>query len=106
MAKLKRMFPYLMVNALLFYLAPWVIQDTGSDMFISLVVLPLSCLNVAWRYGSRYSFDILFPILTTLLFIPTIFIFYNSSAMIYILIYGGVSMIGNAIGAGLSYHNH
>lgn len=106
MAKLKRMFPYLMVNALLFYLAPWVIQDTGSGMLMLLVVLPLSCLIAAWRYGSRYSFDILFPILTTLLFIPTIFIFYNSSAMIYILIYGGVSMIGNAIGAGLSYQNH
>ena len=106
MAKLKRMFPYLIVNALLFYLAPWVIQDTGSDMFISLVVLPLSCLIVAWRYGSRYSFDLLFSILTALIFIPTVFIFYNSSAMIYILIYGGVSMIGNAIGAGLSYQHH
>lgn len=106
MTRLKRMFPYMMVNVFLFYLAPWVIQDTGSGMFVLLVVLPLSCLIVAWRYGSRYSFDLLFPILTALLFIPTIFIFYNSSAMIYILIYGGVSMIGNAIGAGLSYKNN
>ena len=106
MAKLKQMFPYMMVNVFLFYLAPWVIQDTGSGMFVLLVVLPLSCLIVAWRYGSRYSFDLLFPILTVLLFIPTVFIFYNSSAMIYVLIYGVVSMIGNAIGAGLSYQNH
>ena len=82
------------------------IQDTGSGMLMLLVVLPLSCLIAAWRYGSRYLFDILFSILTALIFIPMVFIFYNSSAMIYVLIYGGVSMIGNAIGAGLSYQNH
>lgn len=45
MAKLKRMFPFLMVNALLFYLAPWVIKDTGSGMLMLLVVLPLSCFD-------------------------------------------------------------
>ena len=106
MTKFKQMFPFLMVNALFFYLAPWAIQDTGSGMFVLLVVLPMSCLIVAWRYGSRYSFDILFPILTAMLFIPTIFIYYNSSAIIYVLIYGLISMIGNAIGAGLSYHRH
>lgn len=103
MVRLKQMLPFLFVNALLFYLVPWVIQDTGSGMWILLIILPVGCLVVAWQYGARYSFNLMFSILTVLLFIPTIYIYYNSSAMIYALIYGLISIVGNLLGAKLSY---
>jgi len=33
------------------------------------------------------------------LFIPTIFIFYNESAAVYVLIYGLIAAIGNFLGS-------
>ena len=47
-----------------------------------------------WRQG----FDFILPILAIVLFAPTIFIFYNSSAWIYIVIYAVIAFIGNGIG--------
>ena len=37
-----------------------------------------------------------------LIFIPSIFIFYNESAMIYVFAYGLVSLVGNLIGDKIS----
>ena len=96
--------PYLIVNTLAFYLAPLIITDTGSAMLVVLIFLPLVGLTSSIIYGWKHSFSILYPVLVALLFIPTIFIYYNSSASIYILIYGLISLGGNLIGK-LFYKN-
>ena len=95
---MKKYIPYLIVNALAFYLAPIIITDTGSAMFIVLIFLPLVCFLSSIIYGTKHSFSILYPALISLLFIPTIFIHYNSSASIYVVIYGVIAVIGNLIG--------
>jgi hypothetical protein len=59
---------------------------------------PLACFVVAMVYGAAKSFDFIFCIFIGLLFIPAMFIFYNATAWIYILIYFGVSFIANIIG--------
>lgn len=40
-------------------------------------------------YGIKYLFSLVYSILVMVLFIPTIFIFYNESASFYIGVYGG-----------------
>ena len=96
--KLKSMIPYLIINAIAFYVLPVLITDTGSAMGMMLFILPLICLITSLMYGIKNSFNIVYPIIIVLLFAPTIFIHYNSSASVYIVVYGIIAMIGNFIG--------
>ena len=98
MEKFKKMLPYLAVLIFDFYLLPFLIKDTGSGMLILLIGIPMICFMVSLIYGVKNSFNWLFPLLTMLLFAPSIFIFYNESAAIYILAYGIISLIGNFLG--------
>ena len=95
---MKKYIPYLIVNALAFYLVPLIITDTGSAMFVVLIFLPLVCFLSSIIYGVKHSFSILYPVLISLLFIPTIFIHCNSSASIYIVMYGLIALFGNLFG--------
>lgn len=99
MNKLRKMFPYLMAITFVFYFLPFLIKDTGSGMFILLFGIPIICFIISLIYGIKKSFDWLYPLFIMLLFVPTIFIFYNESATIYILVYGIISLIGNFLGS-------
>ena len=98
MKKFKKMLPYLIINAIVFYLTPFMIKDTGSGMLILLIGFPVICFIVALIYGIKNSFNWIYSLLVMLLFVPTIFIFYNESATIYILAYGIISAFGNFLG--------
>jgi hypothetical protein len=93
------MLPYLFVNAMAFYLLPIVIKDTGSAMAILLIVLPLICFVTALVYGAKNSFNLLYTIAVSLLFVPTIYIFFNPTAWVYIVAYGVIVLAGNYIGS-------
>lgn len=95
---LRKMIPYLIIDILSFYLLPLLIIDTGSGMFILLIVIPIICFIISLIYGMKNSFNLIYPLIVMLLFVPTIFIFYNSSATIYIWAYGAISLTGNFIG--------
>lgn len=99
MGNFRKMLPYLVIIILAFYLLPFLTKDTGSGISILLIGLPIICVIVSLIYGMKNSFNWLFSLLFMLLFIPTIFIFYNESATIYILLYGVISVIGNFIGS-------
>lgn len=98
MTKIKKMLPFLIFNILLFYITPLCINDTGSSMAVLLFIIPILCFVGAFIYGIKYSFDLIYPLLVALLFIPTIFIFYNESAAIYILFYGMIVVTASALG--------
>lgn len=97
--KLVKMLPYLAIPALLFYLLPLMIRDTGSAMAVLLAALPLGCVMVSLFYGWKNGFQWMYPMFIALLFVPTVFIYYNDSAWGYVLAYGILSLAGNAIGA-------
>lgn len=105
MSKFKRMLPYLFVVALAFYLLPTFGKDTGSFMLILLIAIPLVCFVAALLHGAKWGFNVFFAITVAALFIPTIFIYYNSSAWIYIVIYTVVALIGSALG-GFGLHKN
>ena len=92
------MIPYLVVIALSFYLLPLLIKDTGTAMMMILVVIPLICFICSIFYGIKNSFNYLYAIIVAILFAPTIFIFYNYTAWVYIVGYGLIALIGNTIG--------
>lgn len=63
--------------------------------------LPLLTLICAVIYGVRQGFDFLLPVTVTILFVPTIFIFYNATAWGYIIVYAVIALVGN-VSAGCS----
>lgn len=95
---IKRMIPYALFLVLNYYVLPLLIQDTGAAMMILLVIIPLLCLVCSITYGIKQGFHLLYAAMAALLFIPSIFIYYNTSAWVYVLIYGVVALIGNGIG--------
>jgi O-antigen/teichoic acid export membrane protein len=92
------------ITIISFYLFPLLIIDTGSGMFFLLLVVPIVCFVSALVYGFFVGFKWFYPIIVAILFVPTIFIYYNSSAFIYIIIYAAFAFIGIGIG-GLFHKN-
>lgn len=99
MKKIREMLTYLMVIIFAFYVLPFFIKDTGSGIFFLLILIPMICFLTSFIYGIKHSFDLIFSLLILVLFVPTIFIFYNESSVIYVLIYGIITVIGNFLGS-------
>lgn len=102
MKTIKKIIPYLLVQLLIFYFIPTVIKDTGSAMVTMLVMIPILSFITSLILGYRDKLQPLFPLCVMLVFIPSIYFFYNESAWIYILVYGIISFVGNLIGSIIS----
>ena len=101
MNRIKKLFPYLMVNVICFYLLPLLMKDTGSAMFILLFVIPVITFVNAILCGRKNSLDLLYPLLVMVIFVPYVLIYMNESATIYIFIYGVISLMGCFVGSRL-----
>ena len=99
MKKIREMSVYLIVIILAFYVLPAFINDTGTGIFFLIILTPIICFVTSIIYGIRHSFNLIFLLIIMILFIPTIFIFYNESAAVYVLIYGIIATIGNLLGS-------
>lgn len=91
------------VVALAFYLLPLLIRDTGSGMVVLLLVVPALCLGGGLVCGLLSGFQWVYPLLTAALFLPTVLIYFNDTALIYAAVYGGIALLGDGIG-GLLCH--
>lgn len=98
MKKLKKMLPYLLVMFLTFYVLPLFARDTGSAMLILLMIMPMIDLACSLRYGQSEGFCWLYTLIVTILFVPTVFLYYNLSAWVYIIGYGFLALTGNYSG--------
>ncbi len=96
--KLLALLPYAIALAIIYYVLPLLIKDTGIGMFMLLLVIPLLTFICAVIYGVRQRFDFLLPLTVAVLFVPTIFIFYNASAWVFIIAYAVIALVGNGIG--------
>lgn len=92
---------YVAALAINFYVCPLVIQDTGSAIYILLFIMPLITFGCSVVYGIFQGFNFLLPVIVMVLFTPTLFIFYNESAGVYIVAYAVVALVGNGVGLGV-----
>lgn len=98
---LKKLLPYAIILVVVFYLIPIVSKfDTQAELTITFLIVlnPLACLGTGAIFGLKHGFKTYFLLLTILLFIPSIFIFYNSSALLYFVLYLFFSAAGLGIG--------
>ena len=98
MENFKKNWIYYFIILIAFYIVPMLIKDTGSGMFILLIVIPLITLITSIIYGLRNTVDFIYPLLVAILFIPTLFIYYNTSAWVYVIAYSMVAVIGELLG--------
>lgn len=94
----KNMFACWIILGLIYNLLPAFIRDTGSGMFLLLLVLPAATLSISVFYGLRQDSILLFPCISGFLFVPAVFLYMNTSALFYVLLYGAVSFAGYGIG--------
>lgn len=96
--KMKRFLPYLFVYILTLYVLPLGIKDTGSGFLFLLFLIPAVLLITSIVFGLREGYCYLPAVAVALLFMPTIFLYYNTSAWIYSLGYSILVLIGTMIG--------
>lgn len=96
--KLIALIPYIIVLILNFYLLPLLATDTGMAMFIMLCIIPTITFCCSVACGVRQGFNLYLPVTVALLFAPTIFIYYNYTAWVYIIVYVLISLMGTGIG--------
>ncbi len=99
---MKKLLPYVLCCATAFYGLPLLGESTGGFMLILLIAIPLICLVVSFIFGMKYGLDLLYPLSVGLVFVPTIFMYYNSSASVYVFGYAALAMLGMFIGKSLS----
>ena len=70
-------------------------------MIVMLVIIPLICLITSVFYGIRNGFNFWYILIVAIMFAPSIFIFYNSSAWVYVVGYAVIALLGNLIALNL-----
>lgn len=97
MEKLKKSIIFYILLIIDFYAIPWLIKDTGSAMIVMLIIIPMICFVTSIFYGLKNGFDFGYVLIVALIFVPSIFIFYNSSAWVYVVGYAVIALLGNLI---------
>ena len=97
MDKIKKNIVFYILLIIDFYVIPCFIKDTGSAMIIMLMIIPLICLVTSIFYGIRNGFDFWYILIVAIIFMPSIFMFYNSTAWVYIVGYTVIALLGNLI---------
>lgn len=95
---LRKYFVYIVIIVLSLYVLPLLIQDTGSAMAVLLTYIPIIVFVTSFIFGIKNHFPYVLPAIVAVLFVPTIFIYYNFTAIGYILGYYLISLVGVALG--------
>ena len=82
----------------IFYILPIFAGPTDAMGLVLLIILTTLILSIILGIISRNKIKYYYPPLIALLFIPTIWIYYNESALIHSLWYLIISTIGLLIG--------
>lgn len=89
----------LFIQLFIFYIFPlamYLYEPIGTIMIIIFVTLTLSImLSIISKNKIKY----LYPIIISILFVPSVFIYYNESALIHSVWYLVTSVVGILVGA-------
>lgn len=86
------------IQLLIFYICPLFAGPTDTMGLIYLIILLTLMLSIIMGIISSKKIKYVYPIIISILFIPSIFIYYNESAFIHCLWYLVISFAGILIG--------
>ena len=93
----KRMLLYFIPIIIAFYILPLLITDTGTAIFSLLVFIPFICFLCMIFYAFNVKSNVLYPVISILLYLPTIYIYYSGES-VYIKIYSVIILLGYILG--------
>ena len=99
MQALKKMLPYWVITIAGFYALPFVIGDMGTAMLVLFIAFPVMCFVCALVFGTKNGFNPVFSLIVAIMFVPSIFIHYNSTAWVYSIAYFVIPLAGNLTGS-------
>lgn len=91
-----------LLQLFIFYIIPIFTESSNPLGMIILIILVTLLLSITLGTISNNKIKYFYPILVSLLFIPSIWIYYNESALIHSVWYLIISSIGLLIGVGIN----
>lgn len=88
----------LLIQILIFYIFPLFAGPTDIMGMVVLMLLATLVLSLILTIISKEKIKYLYPLVVAIIFIPSIFIYYNESALIHSLWYFISSLLGTILG--------
>ena len=89
----------LFLQLIVFYIIPLFAGPTDAMGMVFLIIISTLVLSFVLGIISGNNLKFLYPVAVSLLFIPSVFIYYNQTALIHSVWYLVVSAVGLAVGA-------
>lgn len=86
------------IQLLIFYLFPLFAKQIDAIGMVLFLITATFVLSALMGIISTNKIKYFYPLITAILFIPSVFIYYNESALIHSVWYFVVSVVGTAIG--------
>ena len=96
----------LLIQLFMFYIFPLFAGPTDAMGMVFLILITTLILSIILGTISNKKIKYLYPIVISILFIPSIFIYYNESALVHALWYLVVSFIRLVLGTGIYKLTH
>ena len=93
----------LLLQLFMFYIFPLFAGPTDAMGMVLLIILSTFGLSFVLSCISKNRIKYLYPVIISILFIPSVFIYYNESALIHSVWYLVVSCVGSIIGLGINF---
>lgn len=87
-----------LLQLFMFYIFPLFAGPTDAMGMVLLIILSTFSLSFVLSCISKNRIKYLYPVIISILFIPSVFIYYNDSALIHSIWYLVISSIGIIIG--------
>ncbi|MBQ7888566.1 MAG: hypothetical protein IJ356_02275 [Erysipelotrichaceae bacterium] len=94
------MIKYLCIIAV-YYGFPVLFSDTGGFITYLLIIAPICSFICALFPSMKYGYELLFPIMCGVLFIPSALLYFNETAFIYAIVYAACAFFGSVLGGRL-----
>ena len=88
----------LIIQLFMFYIFPLFAGPTDAMGMVFLIIVTTFILSIIIGSISKEKIKYLYPIVIAILFIPSVFIYYNESALVHSIWYLIVSFIGLILG--------
>lgn len=88
-----------LIQSIMFYLFPLTAGPTDAMGMVFILLMSTFILSLVIEKISERRIKYFYPIVVAIIFIPTVFIYYNSSALIHSIWYLTVSILGLTIGS-------
>lgn len=98
MSKYWKEIAILIVQLLMFYVFPMTAGPTDSMGMVFLIIVVTFILAIIMGSVSKKKGRFLFPLVVAVLFIPSVYIYYNESALIHAVWYFVISLTGLSVG--------